>query len=77
MTISDLNYLQVVAEASSIIGGKVADVAVKTAVKAKPTVKVSNPFSPTIINQVGVAVAVAVAIFGKAAASANVDDRVR
>jgi len=77
MIISNLNYLEVVAEASGISGGRsryadkyAVDTDVKTAIKAKPIVNVRQG-NVSVINQVAVAVAVAVSIGGKAVADAQ------
>ncbi len=74
MVISDLNHLEVVSKASSVVGGKVGiDLDLKQKQNQKLSIKGANI---GIINQVGIATAVAVNLNGKAVAKADVENNI-
>lgn len=74
MIISDLNYLEVVAEAPSVVGGlskkPKVDVDVKVEPKLKQDLKIRGT-NVAFVNQVAIPTAVAVALDGKAVAKAE------
>lgn len=76
MTISDLNYMEVVAEASSIVGGKKLDIDVKLDQKQNQKVKFrgkpgKDKLDLEVTTQVAIPTSVAVARNGKAVAEAK------
>ena len=75
MIISDLNHLEVVSETSNVLGGKGLDIDVDLKQKQKQKLSI-NKGNVTIINQVGVAAAVAVTLNGKAIAKADVNNNI-
>ncbi len=74
MIISDLNYLEVVAEAPSVVGGlskkPQVDVDVEVKPKLKQDLKIRGA-NVAFVNQVAIPTAVAVTLDGKAVATAE------
>jgi sporulation protein YlmC with PRC-barrel domain len=73
MIISDLNHLEVVSEASSVVGGLDIDLDIDQDQNKKLDIKKGNV---SLINQVGTATAVAISFKGKAVAKAKVENQI-
>ena len=75
MIISDLNHLEVVLEASNVVGGLDIDLDIDQDQNKKLDIKKGGNVS--LINQTGVAVAVAISLNGKAVAKAKVENQIK